>query len=73
MEFQDKLDWYYIYNYQTLSKDFMWKFKDTSDNFDASDASLARVVAGNTPASKGHFIFSVFSMDRNFFISSTDS
>ncbi len=45
--------------------DVMWRFKDSSDNFDASTASIARVTAGNTPAPKGHFIVTLSNYDRD--------
>lgn len=45
--------------------DVMWRFKDATDNFDASTASIARVTAGNTPAPKGHFILNLANQDRD--------
>lgn len=45
--------------------DVMWRFKDSSDNFDASNASIARITAGNTPASKGHFVVTLSNYDRD--------
>lgn len=45
--------------------DVMWQFKDSSDNFDASTASINRVTAGNTPAPRGHFIVDAFDIDRD--------
>ena len=45
--------------------DVMWNFKDSSDDFDASAASIARVVSGNTPAIRGHYILSLSNQDRN--------
>lgn len=45
--------------------DVMWQFVDSSNNFDASTASINRVTAGNTPAPKGHWIYGLFSQDRN--------
>lgn len=45
--------------------DVMWRFKDSSDNFDASSASIARITAGNTPAPKGHFILTLSNQDRD--------
>jgi len=45
--------------------DIMWRFKDSSNNFDASTASLARITAGNTPAPKGHFVLSLSNQDRD--------
>jgi hypothetical protein len=45
--------------------DVMWRFKDSSDNFDASTAAIARVTAGNTPAPKGHFILELSDQDRD--------
>lgn len=44
--------------------DVMWQFVDSSNNFDASNASIARITAGNTPAPKGHFILTVWNQDR---------
>jgi hypothetical protein len=45
--------------------DVMWRFKDSSDNFDASDSSIARITSGNTPAPNGHYILSLSDQDRN--------
>lgn len=45
--------------------DVMWRFKDSSDDFDASTASIDRVTAGNTPALKGHFIVTLSNYDRD--------
>lgn len=45
--------------------DVMWRFKDSSDNFDASNASIARITAGNTPAPKGHYILTLSNQDRD--------
>ena len=45
--------------------DIMWRFKDATDNFDASTASIARVTAGNTPAPKGHYVLNLAYQDRN--------
>lgn len=45
--------------------DVMWRFKDSSDNFDASTTSIARITSGNTPAPKGHYILSLADQDRN--------
>ena len=48
--------------------DVMWRFKDSSNDFDASAASVARVNAGNTPAPKGHYILNLSNQDRNAII-----
>jgi hypothetical protein len=45
--------------------DVMWRFKNSSDNFSAADADIARVVAGNTLAPKGHFILELADQDRD--------
>lgn len=45
--------------------DVMWRFKDSSDNFDASTTSIARITSGNTPAPKGHYILTLADQDRN--------
>lgn len=44
--------------------DVMWRFKDSSGNFDASTTSIARINSGNTPAPKGHYILSLSNQDR---------
>lgn len=44
--------------------DVMWRFKDSSDNFDASTASINRITTGNTPAPKGHYVMSLSDQDR---------
>lgn len=45
--------------------DVMWRFKDVNDDFDASNAAIARVTAGNTPAPKGHYILTLSNQDRD--------
>lgn len=45
--------------------DVMWRFKDTSNNFDASTAAINRVISGNTPAPKGHFVLDLANQNRN--------
>lgn len=45
--------------------DVMWRFRDSSNDFDASAAAILRVVAGNTPAPKGHFIVTLSNYDRD--------
>lgn len=45
--------------------DVMWRFKDTSNNFDASNASIARITSGNTPAPRAHHILELSNQDRN--------
>jgi hypothetical protein len=45
--------------------DVMWRFKDASDNFDATTTSINRITAGNTPAVKGHFLLTLSNQDRN--------
>lgn len=47
------------------NSDIMWSFKNTADDFDASAATIARIVSGNTPAAKGHFILNLADQDRN--------
>lgn len=47
------------------NSDVMWRFKDSSDDFSAADADIARVVSGNTPAPKGHFILELANQDRD--------
>lgn len=44
--------------------DVMWRFKDATNNFDASAASIARITSGNTPAPNGHFVMSLSNQDR---------
>ncbi len=44
--------------------DVMWRFKDSSNNFDASTASIARINAGNSPSPKGHYILTMSNQDR---------
>jgi hypothetical protein len=44
--------------------DVMWRFTDSSDNFDASNDSIARVNSGNTPAPRGHYILNLANQDR---------
>lgn len=45
--------------------DIMWRFRNTSEDLDFNTGMLARVVAGNTPAPKGHFILNLASGDRD--------
>lgn len=47
------------------SADVMWRFKDTASNFDATAPALARVIAGNTPAPKGHYVLNLANQDRD--------
>ena len=42
--------------------DIMWRFKNTSDAFDAS--TVPNVMQGNSPAPKGHYVLNVFNKDR---------
>lgn len=51
--------------------DVMWRFKDSSNNFDASTASIDRISAGNTPAPKGHFVLTLSNQDRNTAVGET--
>lgn len=43
--------------------DVMWRFKDSTGAFDATNVD--DVVAGNTPAPKGHFILELANQDRD--------
>lgn len=45
--------------------DQMWRFTDSSDNFDASTASINRINPGNTPSPRGHYILTLSNQDRN--------
>lgn len=45
--------------------DIMWRFKDATNNFDASAASIARITSGNTPAPKGHYILNLSLQNRD--------
>lgn len=45
--------------------DVMWRFKDSTNNFDASSASIARITSGNTPAPKGHFVLNLSLQNRD--------
>jgi hypothetical protein len=47
------------------NSDVMWTFKDATNNFDAGSGAIARVVRGNSPAPKGHFILALANQDRN--------
>lgn len=47
------------------NSDVMWNFKDTTDSFDASSDAIARIITGNTPAPKGHYILTLADQDRN--------
>lgn len=44
--------------------DVMWRFKNTADNFEASNATVDRINSGNTPAPKGHYIMALANQDR---------
>lgn len=47
------------------NSDLMWTFKDLSDKFVVSkNEDIDRVMRGNTPAPKGHFILDLFNQDR---------
>lgn len=45
------------------NSDVMWRFKNSSDAFDM--ATLNNVVAGNTPAPRGHYILTLANQDRD--------
>lgn len=45
--------------------DVMWRFRDTNDALDMSATAVDKVVSGNTPAPKGHFILSLFNQNRD--------
>lgn len=47
--------------------DVPWYFKNSSDNFDfaSSTHNVADQVIGNSPAPKGHYIYSIYNVDRN--------
>lgn len=45
--------------------DVMFSFKDSSDNFDATSAAIARVNAGNSKAPNGHYILTLSNQDRD--------
>ncbi len=44
--------------------DVMWRFTNSTNDFDASNASIARITTGNTPAPNGHFILTLSNQDR---------
>lgn len=44
--------------------DVMWSFKNSSDVFDFTNATVANVVSGNTPAPKGRFVLTLSNQDR---------
>lgn len=45
--------------------DVMWRFKNSTNDFDASTPSINRISSGNTPAPKGHYILSLANQDRS--------
>lgn len=45
--------------------DVMWRFKNSTNDFDATTASIDRITAGNTPAPKGHFVLDLANQNRN--------
>lgn len=47
------------------NSDVMWQFEDSSGDFAASNAAIARVIAGNSPAPKGFFVLSLADGDRD--------
>lgn len=53
--------------------DVMWRFKDSSENLDYSNASLARITLGNTPAPKGHYVLNLALMDRNAIVAGANN
>lgn len=48
--------------------DVPWSFRDTSNNPDFTNTSLARVYSGNTPAPNGHYVLNLALQDRNSLI-----
>ncbi len=47
------------------NSDVMWRFVDTSNNFSATNATIASVVSGNTPAPTGHYVLTLSNQDRS--------
>lgn len=43
--------------------DVMWTFKNSSETFDTT--LVDKIVRGNTPAPRGHYIFSLFNQNRD--------
>lgn len=50
------------------NSDVSWYFKNTNDTFDFKNKVLDKVL-GNSPATKGHFIYNLYNMDRSTNIS----
>lgn len=46
------------------NSDVMWRFIDSSGDFNAGNAAIARVFEGNAAAPKGHFILTLSNQDR---------
>lgn len=44
--------------------DVMWRFKNTTDDFDLTWISKVDTGGGNSPAPKGHYVLNVFNEDR---------
>lgn len=53
--------------------DVPWSFKNTADDFDYTNSSISRIAAGNTPAPKGKYIFSVSNIDRNSIVTGANN
>lgn len=45
--------------------DVMWLFKNATNDFDFTTASIDRITTGNTPAPNGHFILELADQDRD--------
>lgn len=53
--------------------DVMWRFTDSSNNFDPGTSAVARVFAGNSAAPKGHYILDMATAtNRNTLVSADD-
>lgn len=49
------------------NSDIMWRFRNATDDIDFSNPSLARVITGNTPAPKGHFVMPLTNQNRDLY------
>lgn len=58
-------DWDTSQTTMPSNADINYLFKNSSDAFDFTNTQLNKVVTGNTPAPKGHYILTVWDQDRD--------
>lgn len=57
--------WDGIQAFMPSNADVMWRFRNSTNDLNFNAGSLKRVVQGNSPAPKGHYILELADQDRN--------